>query len=251
MRIFKKIKFNLQFTGKSVLSFLFPPLCSFCGETVLNADDYFCPSCLKKIEIITDNYCRNCHLPLKENEKNLCRDCIKKSFLFDKLVSLGEHKTFLKELIYILKYKKNKKAGRILGKKLALKLADYQIYSNVDIVIPVPLHKNRIKKRGYNQSSIIGKSLVKHWPFSKKPLLGEVLIRVKDTRTQLNLNKKERKSNVGNAFICIDAELIKGKTVLILDDVMTSGATVNECVKTVRKYEPFAVLAASVTRVRV
>lgn len=123
-----------------------------------------------------------------------------------------------------MKFRKKKRIAYALGKILAsnLPLLDF------DCVIPVPLHANRLKERGFNQSEIISRPIAEK---AAVPLYANALIRIKETKPQFSLRKRDRILNVKNAFIAGCPDTIKGKQVLLVDDIYTTGSTVNECKK--------------------
>jgi ComF family protein len=113
-----------------------------------------------------------------------------------------------------------------------------------DLLVPVPLHPRRLKERGFNQALLLAKA------FPDKPLAREVLIRVRHTMPQSGLNPKERRENVKRAFTAPRPEEIKGKSVLLIDDVYTTGATVRECARILRQAGALEVAVLTVARVR-
>ena len=249
-RIFQKIKYNCNFLWESFLVMIFPAslYCQKCGKKLKHFDDIFCHQCKREIPIFYDIYCKKCHKPLKDHRFKNCYFCHTHELLFHQSVSIGLFRNELKILIKALKYQRNKKAGKFLGKLLARKLSRFIIYAEVDYIVPVPLHPKKKRIRGYNQSKIIADSLLWHWPFAKKPLVLDLVHREIFTQTQTYFNFAERQQNMKNAFSCAYPELVKNKTILIIDDVLTTGATINECIKTIQPYGPQLVLAATAAR---
>lgn len=114
----------------------------------------------------------------------------------------------------------------LLGKELGAEMLSSGNFSDIDYIIPVPLHPNREKKRGYNQSERIASGIS---AVTKIPVLTGVLVRNTDTKTQTKMNKEERWQNVSGKFVLADSEILKGKHVLLVDDVVTTGATTESC----------------------
>ncbi len=128
-------------------------------------------------------------------------------------------------LIHRLKYKNRKEVGFYFGKKIGAVIQDW----NVDVIIPVPLHPKKLAKRGYNQSSLIGEGIAE---MLQKPLLTDVLLKKIHTSTQTDKTREQRIENVYGSFELLQTEKIKGLHVLIVDDVLTTGATVEACADT-------------------
>ncbi|TET06759.1 MAG: ComF family protein, partial [Candidatus Atribacteria bacterium] len=131
--------------------------------------------------------------------------------------------------IHLFKYYGEKKLAKPLGKLMVdYLLKNDEFKKKVDLIIPVPLHKNDLKKRGFNQSVLLGKVIGDYFSV---PVGEKVLIKKKSTPFQVNLSKKEREKNILRSFSVEKPEEIKGKNILILDDVFTTGSTVEECAK--------------------
>ena len=131
-----------------------------------------------------------------------------------------------RKLLHSLKYRGKSEIGILLGKELAAEMLSSKNYSDIDYIIPVPLHPKRQKQRGYNQSEMIGVGMSK---VLKIPMLTEVLIRNLETVTQTKMTKDERWKNVSGKFIISDGEILKNKHVLLVDDVVTTGSTLEAC----------------------
>jgi len=131
-----------------------------------------------------------------------------------------------KNLIHYFKYKGRRKLGAYLGELLGERLRQSGIYNDVDIIIPVPLHPFKRWKRGYNQAEIIARKIAE---VLRKPLDSSLLIRKKYTRTQTKKDALQREKNVSGAFRIRSVYMLKGKHVLLVDDVLTTGATLGAC----------------------
>ena len=158
--------------------------------------------------------------------------------------SILEYDDFSKQLILAFKHGDQTHLTPILVKFLTL--ADPEIFKNVDMIAPVPLHWKRRFRRQYNQSALLGKALGKQKNIPFEPL---VLKRIKNTESQGHKHQKQRQLNVKGAFKVIKPNLIFGKTVLLIDDVMTTGATINECAKVLRRAGAKEVKVLTVYRV--
>ncbi len=204
------------------LNILYPSKCPSCGK-VSNISSYypFCSGCWAKIYRYEGNSCKICALPLSSEYAKICGQCIKTKPPFSRVITYGLYEGLLAEAINQLKFCGAKNLVRPLVKLLL----------NIDLppvngIIPVPLSKKRLQERGFNQSLLIAREISKR---KEIPLLMDILVKKKDTLPQTQLSAKERSLNVKDAFEL--KENIKGMKVFLVDDVMTTGATVTECTK--------------------
>lgn len=201
------------------------------------------------------NTCVNCKSPLIIGEEQLCIACLNQlsytrfnvnqnpaELLFAGRNEISAAYAFLhyekggitQKLIFSLKYHNNKKLGFLLGRMAALQLIRQVDFEQPDVIIPVPLHKKRLKKRGYNQSEWIAKGFNS---VCRKSIDTTSLIRLKKTETQTKKSVYDRITGIETAFQLTSGENLEGKHVLLIDDVMTSGATLNACVKELSRCE--------------
>ena len=203
--------------------------CIFCNKELFNGSDYsICDECFKLLPQVRKT-CEICGQEMID-DGGMCLNCKNspKKF-YNRAFSPFRFEGLIVDSVHRLKYHNDKWVGRFLGKILY----DYvkSLNLNVDIVIPVPLNENRLKERGYNQSKLLCEEF-----YRKGYEVDETnLIRVKDTASQTNFTFKQREENVKNAFKIIDKEKLNGKNVLVVDDVYTTGATLNEISETLRK----------------
>lgn len=211
---------------KTILEIVFPLTCVGCGKP----NTLICDDCVKNIKSIDNQECPNCR---KQTEKGeFCSAKCKNTFLgepsyFSNLIvcSRYDKQGTLKKIIEEFKYHYSENLAEILGSLLKSKLASPD---NNFIIVPVPLHSKRQKARGFNQAELLAKTL----NLETK----DALIRIKNTKQQAHLNKKERLTNVKNAFALNPKyeKLIQNKNVILLDDVCTTGSTLNECAKALK-----------------
>ncbi len=205
--------------------------------------------------------CLHCSTPLRDEEQRVCQRCwdsltvvsendhtvkvLTKRFaeggVIDMLVSLYyfEKRGLLQTLAHSLKYEEGTMVGVELGKRLSARLGKLSI----DAVIPVPLNKRKERERGYNQSDCIGEGISERLGI---PVHREAVRRVKYTVTQTHLNAEERKENIAEAFSVPHPELINGKCIAVVDDVITTGSTIQELARVLRDAGARRIIAASV-----
>jgi len=201
-----------------IIHLLFPNTCLICGESLIQGEKIICLSCLFKIPKT------NHHLKLgNETEKRFWGKVMIENaagyYSFQKGSSI-------QKLLHELKYRGGKEVGLVLGKHIGLGLLRSPGFENIDVIVPVPLHKNRLQKRGYNQSEWFAKGLA---VALEKPVDNQSLLRVIENPTQTKKNVYERWENTQGIFELADIEAIKNKHILLVDDVMTTGSTLEAC----------------------
>lgn len=209
-------KLKLYFTGFSHL--LYPHNCEGCGTDVLNETDILCTKCLHQLP--ETGFCNTPDNPVEKTfygRLNFSNAAAAYYFTKDSL---------LQHLMVQLKYRNNKEAGFYLGKQLGYLLQDAERFSDVDALIPLPLNPKKEMKRGYNQAAVICEGIASVW---QKPVLKDAVIRTQFTETQTQQDRIHRWQNMQNVFAVADKNSIQGKHVLLVDDVITTGATLEAC----------------------
>jgi ComF family protein len=202
-----------------VLDWLFPPNCGGCGKPGTR----WCAECSINTLEIPPPICPICGNPNLTN--NLCLRCQTSKPLYTALRSYAEFSGPLREAIHRLKYGNDIGMGEILARLMILSLQ--KLNWRLDIITSVPLGLARLEERGYNQATLLARpiALAMHLPF-----LPRVLVRVRETPTQVGLTLPERQANMADAFRS-NSRSVRGKNILVVDDVATSGATLNACAK--------------------
>ena len=193
-----------------------------------------CTQCWEKIEKNLPPFCASCgrHLDKISLAKNICSNCLKIKFNFDRAFSPCTYTGTIKKLIHEFKYSGKDYLGKPLGKLMNKFIKDYRLpIEYLDFIIPVPLHNSRLREREFNQAKILSEQVAKE--FNKK-MLPDVLVRSRQTRTQTELAFEERRKNVERSFTVKDSECIRDTNLLLIDDVLTTGATSSEAAKTLK-----------------
>jgi len=204
--------------GGIALNLLFPQWCVGCGKR----GDFICHSCRSSLPRIMPPLCPRCGKP--QSSGILCSNCVSWQAEIDGIRSPFRFDGVMRQAIHQLKYRNL----RTLAAPLARLLNDYLITSPVpgEVLVPVPLHRKRLRERGYNQSSLLARELSK---LTSLPVVNDCLIRQRHAPPQTRTSTvDERQSNVVDAFACGDQRL-RDKQVLLIDDVSTSGATLDAC----------------------
>ena len=210
-----------------ILDYLYPPRCPVCDKPILQNQSFdgFCTTCLEKLPIIRGKRCCKCGRALSDLEKEYCSDCLKYGWahIYDKGLSLCTYDDVLRDMIYRLKYGKRSEYANALGKLLADAFAVALKRAGAEGVIAVPLHENRIRKRGYNQAELLAKSFCRH---SGIPFYEHYVERVKDTKPLKSMSRSERQNNLKKAFK-IGRNDVKLKVSIVIDDIYTTGSTID------------------------
>jgi ComF family protein len=199
---------------------MYPELCVVCGENLQKQEQLLCLNCLH--DLPKTNY----HLEIgNEIEKRFWGKV--ELFRATSFFHFQKGSPFQK-ILHSLKYKDNKELGWLLGKYAAIELLDSADFESIDLIIPVPLHPRKLKQRGYNQSEWIAKGLS---DIMCKPQYTNVLVRTKENTTQTKKSVFERYENTEGIFKIDELVEIEGKHILLIDDVLTTGSTLEACIK--------------------
>ncbi len=237
----------LQREVTSCIDLLLPLACPWCGDRLpagkIHTD--LCSLCLNDIHPVGPACCPRCmqpHLTHTETSHH-CEACLRQPPPFDKVHVVGTHAGRLKEAIHRFKYRDNPalnaSLGQLMIEQLHRTLEDFQ----PDLVMPVPSHPRRLKKRSYNQALELARPVARHF---HKPLATDQLQRIKPTTAQQTLNARQRQGNLRGAFILTAP--VQNQRILLIDDVMTTTATARECCQTLRHGEATAIHVAVLGR---
>lgn len=202
------------------INLMFPDLCVVCGNSLLKNEHQLCLSCLNAIpktnyHLIDDN-------PVEKRFWGKVPVYRATSYFF------FQKGSSFQKLLHILKYKGNKEIGELLGKYAAIDLLDSPDFCSIDLIIPVPLHPKKYKSRGYNQSEWIARGIS---AILNKPQDVTSLLRVRENATQTKKSVFERYENTEGIFQLTNSTLLEGKHILLVDDVLTTGSTLEACVR--------------------
>jgi ComF family protein len=199
----------------NIINLVYPNLCLICGENLLRSENRICLNCISKIP--------------RTNFHRLQNNAVEKRFWGKVKIEKGTSFFYFakgsafQKILHELKYNGNKETGKILGMYAAADLCENNYFDEVDMIIPIPLHPKKLQKRGYNQSEWIGQGLSE---ILKKPMETKFLHRMRDTATQTKKGVFERFENTEGIFSVSHSELLAGKHVLVVDDVLTTGSTI-------------------------
>jgi len=215
---------------------LFPPVCGGCGK----AGSRWCPDCQTRVPRIVEPFCEKCGIPIRKT--GLCEKCQLNPPVYRFLRSWAVFDSPIQNALHTLKYRRN--IG--LGDSLALQMAEFvhSLQWDLDMIAPVPLGRKRLKERGYNQVGLVARPLAYELGLEYAP---HVLAKTRDTRSQVGLNPQERGENVSKAYQA-HPSAAKRKSILIVDDVATTGSTISACAEALSSSGAKEIYAITIAR---
>lgn len=218
----------------ALLGILFPERCLACGAGLRERQAIsYCTTCLQDVRLLREPCCTKCGKPFDKaaGENHLCGYCLKNGWYFKQARAVVRYEPPVTEAVKMFKYK-GKMHGLATFAALSQQYFQHQPLPQPDLLVPVPLHAKRLRQRGFNQALILCRKIFPAWRDKIDP---HVLERLFWTQPQTGLSGIERRRNVRNVFKVRTPEKIKYKKILLVDDVFTTGATVNECARVLIK----------------
>ncbi len=223
----------LQQTIETAVTFLYPAQCRACEEQLgLESVPYMCDTCWHDIVTIKPPWCKICGIP---NTEGRCDECATNPPRYGKLRSIAIYEAVLQQAIHLFKFEKRTTLAAHLAQLIVEHIPNDCSITDYDYILPVPIHKKRLRERGFNQSTLLAKGIAKATGVSVET---DTLIRQKNTSPQSSLDRNARQTNIIGAFELLREEVVRGKNILIFDDVFTTGATVREAVKVLWNADP-------------
>ncbi|MFY9402480.1 MAG: ComF family protein [Candidatus Omnitrophota bacterium] len=208
---------------------LFPKACSSCKKKLNESDEeLICKECYLGIKINLPPFCVSCGRHLEKNNfnKNICPGCAGKRLYFDRAFSACIYEGIATKLIHEFKYRGKESLAKPLSKIMINFIREYSLpIESFDFIIPIPLHKIKLREREFNQAEKLSSYIAKE--FNKK-VSSDILLRRRNTKAQAGLKDKERKLNVAGSFTVAKNSNLKNSNLLLIDDVLTTGATASE-----------------------
>jgi competence protein ComFC len=235
----------------AVVSVFFPAGCRICDKLLVRASRVpFCEECLNSFEAPAEKKCEVCGQALswftqREGEPLLCRACQQKTYAFERARSYGVYDGALVRAILLLKWERIEPLGEWFAERLAEMVRREAGVLTADVVVPVPLHRDRERQRGYNQASLISKPLARKLGLPHRAVL---LMRTRPRPDKQVLSLEERWESVRGAFATRPGSQVDNKRVLLVDDVMTTGATLDACARALLESGAKSVLGLTVAR---
>jgi ComF family protein len=213
---------------RSVLDFALPPRCGGCG-VIVDELDSFCSECWRKLDFLGQGGCVRCGLPLRATEAETCGRCLAKPPRLDRIRSAVAYDEISRSIAIRLKYGRKVALARTMSRYMHPLVGDLP---GEAIMVPVPLHRSRLWSRGFNQSAIVAKQLSRRTGI---PVAVDALLRVRPTPPLKGLNIRQRRRTVAGAFKVNPKAELRGRTVVLIDDVLTTGSTANACARALKR----------------
>jgi len=210
-----------------VLDFALPPRCAGCG-TIVDDVHSFCPDCWKGVEFLGDCGCLTCGMPLQATEQRTCGACLARAPRIARTRAAVAYGDLARGLAIRLKYGRKVAIARTMARYMAPLVGD-----GADrLLVPVPLHRTRLWGRGFNQSALVARELSRRLGIATNPL---ALARTRRTPPLKGMSPLQRRKTVAGAFRVRNGKAVAGKTVILIDDVLTTGSTAEACARTLKR----------------
>ena len=206
---------------------MYPQKCPFCGKI---EKQRICKECRKKILPVEEPRCKKCGKPIREAGKEYCYDCTMIRHVFEEGRSIWIHKEPVSRAVYALKYQNRRIYAKAFVEEMADQYGYYLREKKVELIVPVPLHRKKMRIRGYNQAALVAEVLGEITGISVDE---DILVRVKNTKPLKQLNDKERRRSIRGAFSV--RKSVWAKTIVLIDDIYTTGSTLDEAARVLLK----------------
>lgn len=202
---------------------LFPTgLCALCLHPVRPGAPWACTACLRSLPLVSGHGCQSCARPLAGTRDGYCRFCRSSPPPFSWAVHLAVYDGVMRSHLYKLKFENRRAIARPLGVLLGQRLRKLRRPARHAVIVPMPLHPGRLRDRGYNQAALVAEAVR---AVVQRPIVDRSLVRRRPTLAQAKLSVTERRENVRGAFAVVDPGAVRGRDVILVDDVYTTGAT--------------------------
>lgn len=226
---------------RRLLDLVLPAPCKACGAPS-EGNRWFCGACWATVRLFGGSACSRCGRAFESGPAHLCATCEARPPAYDRAAAAGPYEGILAQAITLFKYRRKTGLAQPLGAMLVKRLSDLP---TPDVVVPIPLHPRRLREREFNQSLLLAQEV--SWT-THLPLDYRAVARVGWAPPQVEVSGPERLANVRGAFEVRNPSVIAERCVLLVDDVYTTGATVNECARVLRKADAAAVYVLTVAR---
>lgn len=235
--------------ARGLLNMLYPPTCPLCerllpmfsGDADTDESGGICPECAKSLQPVGDIHCLKCGKELSDEKQQYCYDCKRLRHEFEQGAAAFVYSDAVKRSVYRFKYKGQREYAKWYGKMLALHCKRQIGLWQPEVIVPVPLHKSRYRKRGYNQAALMARELGGRLGI---PVREDYLMRIRNTAPMKQLSENGRAKNLENAFFISDNS-VKYKKVMLVDDIYTTGATMDACARALKLHGVLSVYCVS------
>ncbi len=218
---------------ETAIVFLYPAKCRVCDDSLGVASmPYICADCWQDIRFLEPPWCDICGTP---GVNGLCDACATSPPRYGQLRTVALYQTTLQQAIHLFKFEKKKVFAEHLIRLINVHIPVDCDVATYDFVLPIPIHKKRLRERGFNQATLLADGIAKA---AGVPVLTNTLVRKRHTVAQSSLDREARQQNIVGAFDVLDPDIIRGKRLLVIDDVFTTGATIREAVNELWTADP-------------
>ena len=216
---------------QTILDILFPRRCPVCGEITEPAGSLICPSCFRELSFVKSPTCKKCGKEIADGTMEYCEDCLSHRHAFEYGVALLNYDETARTSMVQIKYKNKREYLDFYGEALAVRFEEQFRRMQVDAIVPVPVHRSRRRRRGFNQAELLAGIVGERLGI---PVADKALVRTKRTLPQKELSAMDRLKNLSGAFQAgeVPAEL---RSVLLVDDIYTTGSTIEACSRALKK----------------
>lgn len=240
---------RVRVVAAAALDLVLPTRCLACG-TIVEAPGGLCAACWRETRFVAPPQCARCGLPFEHGSgagtEELCGACTARPPVYDRARAALIHDAASRRLAGAFKFRDRTDAAPVLARWMAR--AGEALLARADVLAPVPLHRRRLLARRYNQAALLARAVGR---LAARPVVPDLLVRRRPTRPQLGLDRRQRRANVGGAFVVRASRLprIVGRRVLLVDDVLTTGATADACARALLRAGAAGVDVLTLTRV--
>ena len=237
------------------LDLFYPRFCALCGEGIDSSQNGFmCSFCFQRLlhSVIPSPQCHLCGAGLvaavddiSAHQRHVCGYCITRTYFFDAGISCFFYEDIVRAGLLAIKFGKDRYLASQWGTLMAYDQRLFSIIGHIDYIIPIPLHYKRQKERGFNQAQICAQRIAY---YTKVPILTDVLVRARATMAQSALTESERTKNIKNAFCVLRPHTVKGQRLMLVDDLFTTGATLNEASRVLKEQGAAAITVYTFAR---
>lgn len=215
---------------RTILDILFPRRCPVCGGIVRPAGSLICPPCFRELSFVKSPVCKKCGKEILDETMEYCEDCMSHRHGFEYGIALLNYDEVARKSMVQIKYKNKREYLEFYGAAMATRYETAISRMHVDVIVPIPVHRSRLIKRGFNQAEVLAEILGERLGIPVEP---DVLVRTKKTLPQKELSARERLENLSGAFRV--RKVPDGiKSVLLVDDIYTTGSTMEACSRALR-----------------
>lgn len=222
--------------GQWLIECIYPPCCPFCDQVLQKKERVYglCRGCQKELVYITNDFCAKCGKRIDSGQEEFCMDCVRQKHMYDQARSIFSYQGRTREAMYRFKKKNRREYAGYFGKEICQMRRRWILSLQVDLLIPVPMHPSNVRMRGYNQAQLLAEVIGRELNL---PVSSQILQKTGRTQAQKELDRNQRRKNLEHAFT-VPAEkrnVLQGKNVLLVDDIYTTGATVDAAAKVLKQ----------------